>query len=727
MYRILVGIVCLLMAFSYESTGQTSKTKKKSSKKSTTKQATKPAVTPFEEIKASDIDKPDIHVRPKALPATGFEFPSYTESTLQNGLHVYVIENHEQPVVTFSIVLRGGEAYDPVGKEGVAAITGDMLGKGTAKRTAKQIADALDGVGAYISVASTGETMTITASCIKRHMPILLGILGDELREPTFNEEELEKLKQQYQSSVKSRRSRALEIAQALSRKVVYGMDNPLARRTSEKTIGSVTREDVVAFHSAYIRPNSASIAIVGDISEKESKDLLRKYFEPWEKGTRPVTEFPPMKTEPAGVYFVPRKGSVQSSIIVCAAGPAVRDRDYEAASVMTDYIGGGFGSMFFNTLRETYSYTYSPFSLLTRGRRYNRIACGAEVRNTVTDSALTVMFREIRKLAAEGPDDAALSRRIASEVGQYRIAFERASTVAAVLQNSWINDVPIDEVINYTSRLEQLGAGDIQEAASRYLNMFNLRVVVVGSPDIRNVLEQFGPVKDFTLDLEPAKLDPLEQVDMTVEQLVAKHVEALGGKPAVDAIKSVSFKGIAMMVMQGREYAGSFERTLLAPNKEVSRFDLGMMKQSQWVDGRNAWVSISDGPAGEQSAEESAQLIREARIFPFITLVEDGYKVVVKGKRNGQIMVEATNPSGRQDRFYLDESSMLVVRLEKDEQTPQGVLTTIDKYDAYTSVGGVKFPTITMSQNSIYSLTLRNTVTVNEVLSDAMFTPPTK
>jgi predicted Zn-dependent peptidase len=200
-------------------------------------------------------------------------------------------------------------------------------------------------------------------------------------------------------------------------------------------------------------------------------------------------------------VYFVPRKGSVQSTIIVCAAGPAVRADDFDATSIMTSHVGSGFGSMLFNTLRETYSYTYSPFSVLTRGRRYNRIACGAEVRSSVTDSALTVILRELRSLADEGPEEDALKRRIAVEVGQYRIAFERPSTVAAVLQNAWLNEVPIEDVANYTNRVENLTATDIQKAAERYLGMFNLRFVVVGSPDVRSKLESFGPIREFTLD----------------------------------------------------------------------------------------------------------------------------------------------------------------------------------------------------------------------------------
>ena len=725
LHRITLLSICLLVAFTFDVDAQTAK--KKTSKKSKKPTSVQAPITIKDEAVPGQSERPDLNTKPGALPSTTFVFPKYEEFTLANGLHVYLLENHEQPTLTFSMAIRGGDAYDPVGKEGTAAIAGDMLGKGTKNRTAIQIAEALDGLGASISVSSVGESMNINASFIKRHTNTVLSILSDQLREPSFNEEELTKLKTQYQSSVTSRRARPAEIGQALSRKVIYGMDHPLARRTSEKTIAAVTREDVVAFHSNYIRPNSSSIAIVGDITEREARELLQKYFLQWEKGTRPETVIPPMATEPSGVYFVPRKGAVQSMVIVCAAGPAVREQDYAATQVMTSYVGSGFGSLLFNTLRETYSYTYSPFSLLTRGRRYNRIAAGAEVRSAVTDSAITVIYGEIRKLASEGPEDQMLARRIATEVGQYQLAFERASTVAGVLQNAWLNDVPIHEVVNYTSRIESLGSGDIQEAAAQYLEMFKTRLVVVGNPEVRAKLEKFGPIRDFTLDLEPAVEPAFEPVSMTAEQVIAKYVEAIGGSVAIESVKSVSVTGTATMTMQGRDLAGTFERVIGAPNQEVSRIDLGVMKQTQWVNGSTAWVSMSNGPAGEQDKEESAKLALEARIFPFASIIADGYKVNVQGLRGGLIVVEATSPFGRFDRYYLDERTMLLVRLEKDEQTQQGLLTTTEKYEDYVVVGGVKFPSATRISNSIYSLTMNSTYTVNPPVSDALFTPPSK
>ena len=414
----------------------------------------------------------------------------------------------------------------------------------------------------------------------------------------------------------------------------------------------------------------------------------------------------------------------MQSTVIVSAAGPAVRESDYDATDVMTSYIGGGFGSVLFNTLRETYSYTYSPFSVLTRGRRYNRIAFGAEVRNSVTDSAITVMMRELAKLANEGPDEEALARRVVTEVGQYQLAFEQAGTVGSVLQNAWLNDVPIEDVTTYTDRLSRINAGDVQQAAAKYLNMFNLRLIVVGSPDVKSKIEQFGPIKEFTLDLEPMQESAYENVGMTPQQLIEKHVEALGGRAAVDAVKTMTMKADVSMTLQGNDLSGTYERIVATPNKEFSSINLGVMTQQQWANGTTVWMALNGGPAGEQEAEDTKKALLEARIFPLVTALADGYTLVVKGKKDNAIVIDATSPLGRSERYVLDATTMLISKVEKDDQTPQGVMTTVEKYEGYETIGGVKLPTQITQSNSIFSMTFRAKVSVNDVVADTAFAP---
>lgn len=725
-------VLALALVMPVTMSAQTTKKSTKAPKPTSTSKKKSSKVVPVPDVLLSqgidsEIDPPNLGVMPKSLPATAFEFPTYQEFTLPNGLHVFVVENHEQPTITFTLITRAGDVADPAGKEGTAAMMGDMLTKGTKEHTATQIAESLDGVGASIGVNVVGEAMTISGSSLKKHSKLLFGLLGEMVRTPSFPEEELAKVQKQFVANVAYERSRPVEMGQALARKVIYGMESPLARRRSEKSVQSITRSDVVSYHSNYVRPNRSSIAIVGDVNAPEVKQWLTAQLGSWTSGDAPEVVVGDIKTEPAGVYFIPRKGAVQSAVIVGAAAPALKASDYDAVSLTTDYMGSGFGSVLFNTLRETYSYTYSPFGFTTSGRRYNRIALGAEVRNAVTDSTILVILKELKKLGGEGPDEQAFERRKAFEVGQYRMAFERPSTVAGLLQNAWINEVPIDDVIHYTDRIERLTSTDIQQAASEYLGMFDLRIIVVGSPDIRSKLEQFGPIKEFTMNIEPAAAEAFAPVAENADAIIDAYIGALGGRESVENAKTVSYDAKAEFVFQGQAMQGTYTRKLKAPNKEVNMFELPVMKQQQWVDGSTAWVSMSGGPASQANAEESQQFLLEARVLPLISWKTDNYKLSVKGKKSGMIVVDAVSPLNRNERYYFDESSKLLVMMEQDEVTPQGPITTISRFEDYVLVGGVMLPRTIKRTNALYSMTTQGSYTVNTPLPDDVFVPASK
>ena len=662
--------------------------------------------------------------KPEPLEATPFKFPKYDEFTMDNGLHVYVVENHQVPTVTFSLIFRGGDAFDPQKKEGVTALMADLMLKGTKYRSAQEIALTLDGVGASMSTSTSGQTVSMSGASLKKHAKLLFTILGEELTVPTFDDGELSKLREQYLAGVASQKSSATETAQALARKVIYGMDHPAARRQTEGSIQAITKDDILKAFSTYVVPNNASIAVVGDVTKDEVKKMLSEHLKGWKKGTVPNTTMPNAKTEPAGVYFVNRPGSVQSAVLVNAIAPGVEKPDWMAADVAMSYLGGGFGSRLFQTLREQYSYTYSPFGFVTRAAHNNRITLGAEVRSSVTDSALNVILDEVRKLGAEGPDPDVLERRIRQEVGQYRLLFERASTVGNLLQNVWTTGVPVEYVTKYDERLESISYGDVKNIGTKYLGMFDLRIVVVGAADVRSKLESFGQIKDFDLDLNPVVVAAYEKVDMSLNDIVEGYAKAIGGRAAIATVKTVSMTGAATMTMQGRPLKGTISRKLMVPNREMADIDLKMMRQTQWIDGQNAYVSMSGGPASAAPPDESKNMIADARTFQVLYWKEDGYQLTEAGKKGADLEVQVVNGNGRKELYVFDASTMLLKRMEREEETPQGPIVNISKYEDYKEVKGVKFPTKLTTQNSIYSMEYVWDVVVNEGVTEADFQP---
>ncbi len=672
------------------------------------------------------LDKPDLNVKPQPLSATPFVFPKYREFTMSNGLHVFVVEDHSLPRITFSMIIKSGEAYSPQGKEGTAAFVAEMLLKGTKKRSAKQIAEQLDGVGASISASTVGEQTTIVGASLKKRADLLFEVLAEALIEPSFPEEEYRKLRDQFAASIASKQARSSELASALSRKVVYGQGHPLARYETVAALNNIQLQDVKDFYSTWYKPNIASIAIVGDVTEAEVKKLLEKHLKHWKKSETPTVTIPPLSPEPAGVYFIARKGSVQSAVVVCAPGPSVTANDWDAVNVMSAFIGSGFGSLLFQSLRETYSYTYSPFAFVTRGNRFNRIAMGAEVRTSVTDSTIQVIMKEVGQLAQHGPDPGELQKRIATEVGSYRLSFEKSSNVAAYLQSAWLFDMPVSWVAEWADRMQGVGPGQVTDAARKYLNPFAMRIVVVGDPLVKEQLEKFGTVIEYTTDMVPVTANEYEKAGITLGELIEQHKNALGGT-ALNALNTVHLKGTAEMMYQGQVMRGTVEKKYMNPGKEQSKLDLGIMKQVQWINGSTAWISLNDGSVTEVDNDEKKRMLAEATPFPALGWSERGYTAEILGKKDARIVVKVQTQNGKVERYFFDEKSKHLVRVEKEEDTPQGPITIVEKYLDYTPVNGVQFPQRYVMESPVYTITLSYVVTVNEPMTADDFEPARK
>ncbi|HET6513155.1 MAG TPA: insulinase family protein, partial [Candidatus Kapabacteria bacterium] len=159
--------------------------------------------------------------KPGKLPEVSF--PPFIERTLENGLKVYIVENHEQPIVSVSMYVRGGSSYDPSTREGLASITGEMLTKGTARRTALQIADEIDFVGGSLNSGSSWDANTVSVTVLTKFLPVGLDLLSDVILNPTFPQEELDRVKLQRLASIKQAKADAGYLADTAFSKLVFG------------------------------------------------------------------------------------------------------------------------------------------------------------------------------------------------------------------------------------------------------------------------------------------------------------------------------------------------------------------------------------------------------------------------------------------------------------------------------------------------------------------------
>jgi len=664
---------------------------------------------------------PDRSRPPEPLPVKEFRFPSYTEERLPNGLKVFIIEDHEQPTVTLRLQVAAGDAFDDI--PGVAYVTALMLTKGAGKRSAQQIAAALDSVGATLDASSSGDFSSVAATTLKKHLRLVLDIFADVVRHPTFPESELQKLRPQLIAEIRQERARAMSLAQAMARKVAYGENHPYARHRTEQNIERIQVADLRRFHERYYQPQNASLAIVGDVKPGEILPLLRQTFGGWKKTRElPPPQLPEVRPMPNGIYFIARPGSVQSSVVLTAVTVPYVHPDYDVLDVLAELLGSGFGGRLFRTLRETYAYTYAPFAFQTGAKVINRIALGADVRTPVTDSTLQVIRRELEQLSQNPPTEEELNRIKQAMVGDYLRSFERPEFVAQLLQRADLYGLPKEQLRTYPQRIMGISPWQIRDAAARYLQPMALRTVVVGAPEVLPKLQALGVVYEYTTELEPAPT--YQPVGLSVEQVLERYSAAVGGRKALESLGSLTQQSRISMQLQGMTVEGELVRKWKAPNKVFSQLTTAYFQQRSWSDGSNVWVELN-GVRHEITPREQQKEKLQAHPFYVAFLPELGFQCEVLGKKGDYLVLKARAPYGGDHLYYFNASSFLLERAEKLEPSPQGDQPVTETYRDYIEVGGLRLPKEVTVESPWGTFRLENAYQLNPSLEDSEFQPP--
>lgn len=665
----------------------------------------------------------DPRLRPDIGQVREYEFPRYEEATLKNGLKIYVIEDHRQPTIGFRLQVRAGETFDGV-KPGLSSLMANLLTKGTRRRTALDIASALDSIGADLSASTGGELLTVTASGLKKHMPLLLAIFSDVLLNPTFPKEELDKLMPQVIASIKQEKSRPSQLAMALSRMVLYGPDHPSAQRRTEESVKAITVEDIQRFYTTYVRPNNgASLAIVGDVTLKEVIPQIEAAFRRWEASPVQVKPLPEPKPLPRGVYVVERPGSVQSTIVLCGLAPGRKDPDYEKLDLAVELLGNGFSGRLFKTLRETYSFTYTPYAFLTQGKYFNRFVAGADVRTAVTDSAILVLRREVEKVANEPAAEEEFTVIKQNILGNYQMNFEQPWFVASILQNADYLELPPEYFKSYPQRLMAYSPYDALAAAERYLQPRNWWLIVVGKPGIAKELERYGDVYRYDLDLKQVGSAEPEAVSMSVDELLGRYVKALGGESALAAVQSVVKTSSVTLSAGGQQFTGTLTVKQKAPNKLYQQLSLPVVQQEEWTDGTAAWIKQGQQPPKPMPDEVARNTMDRANMFYVAKLPTLGYQCSVVGKRNGMIILRAVK-NGKQSQFYFDEATYLLRRTDYQQGSEENGITLSEFYEDYAPIEGIMLPRKERLESPMFSISSTNSYQLNVPLSDEEFRP---
>lgn len=438
-------------------------------------------------------------------PAPGPEpkatFPPYTSRTLSSGLKVLVVENPKLPLVTISIVMKAGSALDG-DMPGVADMTATLLMKGTTTRTATHIAEETDFLGASLSTGAGWDASSISASMLTKHLDTVLGMVADVLLNPTFPEDELKRQQTLHIAELKQMKADGSYLAGTRAAQVLYP-GHPYGRVVTETSVAAITRDRCVAYHKAHYNPSNAFVVVAGDITADDIAARLEKLLAAWKPSENPRPAMPAAPpVAKTGVYIVEKPGAVQSSLRVVHEGVTRNNPDFLALDALNTMLGGYFNSRLNATLREARGYTYGVSSRFDARVWGGHFTIGCDVRTAVTDSAITDILNELKKMVNEPIPEDELAMMKNYVAGRFPLTIETPQQVASQLQNIELYGLPRDYYETLGRNVRALTAPQLHVLAQKYLHPDRIAIVVAGNAkSIRAKLEQFGPVQVFDAD----------------------------------------------------------------------------------------------------------------------------------------------------------------------------------------------------------------------------------
>jgi zinc protease len=472
---------------------------------------------------------------------------------LENGMIIFLQEDHELPLIKGSARIRGGSRSEPADKTGLLDIYGEVWRTGGTKdQTGDQLDDYLEIRAAKVETGSNADSTSISLSCLKADFDDTFRIFVALLRDPEFRADKLDLAQKEMNDSISRRNDDASEIAGRESVRLVYGANNPYAREPEYATVAAVTRADLIDWHQAHVRPNNIILGISGDFDDAKMEASLRQAFGDWAKG--PEVKAPDIHFEPAkpGIYQIPRSDVNQSSVRMVELGIRRDNPDYYAAQVFNEAFGGGFSSRLFRNIRTAKGLAYEVGGGIGSSFDHDgiiRFSLGTKSASTM--QSIQAVYEQIDDLKSHPISEDEIKLAKDSILNSFVFNFDEPEKVLRERMAYEFYGYPADFLERFRAGVEKVQAADVARVAEKYLHKDQLAVLVVGNTaEFDKPLSSLGTVSNVDISIPPPLGSKAEQAAAPAsgpvapnpegQALAAKVVQALGGLEKLQSIKSL-------------------------------------------------------------------------------------------------------------------------------------------------------------------------------------------
>ena len=456
---------------------------------------------------SSLLAQPDRSAPPKPGLVKPLKLPAVERLALSNGVGVLLVPMHEVPVVEVLLVVRAGATADPLGREGLARTTADILDEGANGRDALALADAIDFLGAQLGTEASWD-----ASIVRLRVPVArladaLPVMADVALRPDFPESELRRLRKEALTDLLQARDVPGRIASRALAQAVFGTAHRYGRPEGgdAASISAFTVADLRAFHAARYVPSAATLVVAGAVT-RDVLPLVEKAFGAWRAAAAPApapSVAVPAALEARTVWLVDKPGAAQSAIRVGAVGPSWSAPGYAPAEVMNTLLGGSFTSRLNDNLREQHGYSYGAASRLVRYRTGGLFVALSDVQTDKTAPAVTEFVKELERIRTPAKPEEAERARSYAALG-YAGDFETTTQVARRVADRVVYDLPDGFFEEFVPKALGVEVASLQAAGRSLVDPGRMAFVVVGD---RKTVETplralgLGAVRTLTVD----------------------------------------------------------------------------------------------------------------------------------------------------------------------------------------------------------------------------------
>lgn len=493
------------------------------------------------------------------------EVPRPEVHTLSNGLQIFLLEDHELPLVRVTGRIRTGSNYEPADKAGLADFVGQVLREGgTQSMDGDAMNDYLESRAAFVETGMGGDVGTASMNCLKEDFDDVLAVFADVLRNPAFAEDKLALAKQQAKTGIARRNDNIGGIAGREFARLIYGADSPLTQMTEYATVASITRDDLVAWHQRYYHPNNIMLGVVGDFDIIAMKSKLEAAFGDWPKGPDAnLAEIVVNEPEP-GVHFIEKNDVTQAYVRLGHRGIRTDNPDYYSVQMMNEIFGGGYAARLFSNVRSKKGLAYSVRGSIGSGfLREGIFSVALSTKSATMGASIDALREEIDAIVAAPPTGEEMARAKESILNSFVFNSTSMSQILGQQLTYAYYGYPADFLERYRSGIEKVTRKDVARVAKEYIHPDKLVTLVVGkSADFDRPVSDFGEVDIVGISIpEPRSSAP--EIILNAETLsagkalltrVAEYING-GNAPATaldgDYTLALSMGGRTMSVSQ--------------------------------------------------------------------------------------------------------------------------------------------------------------------------------